>query len=563
MAVGPFPSDRAKGGWRRAAVFPLNLWNAGAMLVAALASMPLFAILWLAVDADRDFWPHLARTILPNLAQTTLILMVGVGIGVAVIGVATAWLVSLCRFPGRGFFEWALLLPFAMPAYLVAYTYVDFLEFAGPVQSWIREIAGWTRPHDYWFPDIRSLGGAVLVLSLTFYPYVYLSARTAFLQQSGAALEVARTLGHTPWAVFFRVALPLARPAVSIGVILALMETLGDFGAVNHFAVRTLTIGMYDVWLGMGNAGGSAQIAVALLGFVLLLIALERVARRGSRFHDTGLQIRAASPFTLGPLKAAAAIAACAAPLTFGFLLPAGILLRMALTRGVAAFDAAYAGYAFNSLVLAGLAAGLAVGVGVFLAYGARISAGRLQQALTRIAAIGYVIPGTVLALGVMIPFGRFDNALDAFMRESFGVSTGLVLSGTLGALLFAYVVRFLALSFGAIEAGLVRITPAMDMASRSLGQGKAGTLWRVHLPLLRGPLLTAALLVFVDCMKELPATLILRPFNFDTLSTHVYNFASLGRLEDSALAGLSIVAAGLLPVILLSRAMAGVRNEA
>ena len=562
MAADAFPARPEENRWLAPARLNFDAWNAGAMLVAALASLPLFAILWLALDADREFWPHLARTLLPDLAQTTLLLMLGVGIGVAVTGVSTAWLVSLCRFPGRRFFEWALLLPFAMPAYLVAYTYVDFLEFAGPVQSWIRGIAGWTRPQDYRFPEIRSLGGAILVLSLTFYPYVYLSARGAFLQQSGAALEVARTLGQSPWAVFFRVALPLARPAISIGVILALMETLGDFGAVTHFAVRTLTTGMYDVWLGMGNAGGSAQIAVALLGFVLLLIVLERMARSGGRFHETGLQIRAASPFTLRPLQATAAIVICAVPLLFGFILPAGILLRMALTRGLGSFDAAFAGYAFNSLALAGMAALLAVGVGVFLAYGARISAGRLQKALTRIASIGYVIPGTVLALGVMIPFGRFDNALDAFMRDNFGVSTGLLLSGTLAALLFAYVVRFLALSFGAIEAGLARITPAMDMASRSLGQGRAGTLWRVHLPLLRGPLLTAALLVFVDCMKELPATLILRPFNFDTLSTHVYNFASLGRLEDSALAGLSIVVAGLLPVILLSRAMAGVRNE-
>ncbi|MDO9458795.1 MAG: iron ABC transporter permease [Alphaproteobacteria bacterium] len=533
-------------------------WSAGALVVAALVAMPVFSIAILALNPERNIWPHLANTVLPHMLQTTFLLLLGVGIGTAVLGVGTAWLVSLCRFPGRRIFEWALLAPFAMPAYLTAYTYVDFLEFAGPVQTTLRSIMGWARPADYWFPEIRSLGGAILVLSMTLYPYVYLSARTAFLQQSTGALEVSRTLGQGPWAVFFRVALPMARPAIVVGVILALMEALGDFGTVDYFAVRTLTAGIYDVWLGMGNAGGAAQIALALLGFVLLLITLERMARRDRRFHSVGGATRAMPQFDLTPLKATAAIGACLTPLIGGFLIPAGVLLHMAIGRWAASLNSAFIGYAMNSLLLAAAASLLAVSIGLFLAYGARLGAGRGQKILTRIASVGYVIPGAVLALGVMIPFGAFDNALDAVLRAWFGISTGLLLSGTVIALLFAYVVRFLALSFGAMESGLARITPAMDMASRSLGQGRGGTLWRVHLPLLRGPILTAVLLVFVDCMKELPATIILRPFNFDTLATHVYTFASLGRLEDSALAGLSIVAAGILPVILLSRAISG-----
>lgn len=537
-----------------------DAWNGGALLVAALVALPLLVVLWLALYPERNDWPHLSATILPYLLRNTALLMLGVGLVVTVIGVGLAWLVSLCRFPGRTLFEWALLLPFAMPAYLTAYTYVDFLEYAGPVQSYLRNMFGWAAPADYWFPAIRSLGGAIMVLSLTLYPYVYLTARTTFLQQSVCILEVSRTLGKTPWQMFLQVALPLARPAIVIGVVLALMEAISDYGTVEYFAVRTLTTGIYDVWLGMGNAGGGAQIAVALLAFVLLLISLERMARRDRRFHDTTTRMRVLSRFALTPLQSAAAFLACAVPLALGFLLPAGILLGMALSRLSQSWDAAFISAAINSASLAAAASICAVTIGLFLAYGLRLRGGRIQQLLTRIASIGYAVPGAVLAVGIMIPFGAFDNWLDALMRASFGVSTGLLLSGTVTALVFAYVVRFLALSFGALEAGLARITPSMDMAARSLGQGPGGTLYRVHLPLLRGPLLGAALLVFVDSMKELPATLVLRPFDFETLSTHVYNLASLGRLEDSALAGLSIVIVGLLPVILLSRSVAGSR---
>lgn len=544
-------------------ILQVNPWRAGAIVLAAITIVPVISIVWLALNPTQNIWPLLSGAMLPHMLNMTVLLILGVGIGVAVLGVGTAWLISLCQFPGRGFFEWALLAPFAMPAYLTAYTYVDFFEYSGPAQIMLRGLTGWTRPGDYWFPEIRSIGGAILVLSLTLYPYVYLTARAAFLQQSTGALEAGRTLGHGPWAIFFRIALPMARPAIVVGVVLALMEALGDFGTVDYFAVRTLTAGVYDVWLGMGNAGGAAQIALALLGFVLLLITLERLARRDRRFHAASGVLMAMPQFPLSRAKAGAAVIACLLPLLFGFLIPAGVLAQMALSRLTFTINPDFLGYALNSLMLAASAAVIAAAAGLFLAYGVRLSPGRFQKILTRIASVGYVIPGAVLALGVMIPFGAFDNALDGMLRAQFGVSTGLLLSGTLFALLFAYVVRFLALSFGPLESGLARITPAMDMAARSLGQGPGGVLRRVHLPLLRGPILTAVLLVFVDCMKELPATLILRPFNFDTLSTHVYTYASLGRLEDSALAGLSIVAAGILPVIMLARAISSGRRLA
>lgn len=541
-------------GWRP------DLWSVGGLSIAMIVAVPVLAVAAIALGSSGDIWPHLSQTILPHLIRTTLLLMLGVGAGVLLLGVGTGWLVTMCRFPGRRIFEWALLAPLAMPAYITAYTYVDFLEFAGPVQTALRGLFGWRTPRDYWFPEIRSLGGAILVMASVLYPYVYLTARTAFLQQSVCVLEVSRTLGHGPWAVFRRVALPLARPAIVVGVILALMEAIGDFGTVDYFAVRTLTAGIYEVWLGMGSAAGAAQIALSLLGFVLLLIYVERLARRDRRFHDTTARVRALPQFTLSRPRAWLAFLACLLPLAVGFLIPGGILLKMALGRLAQSWDSAFLGYALNSLGLAMAAALISVGIGLFLAYGQRLHNTPLQRAVTRLASIGYAVPGAVLALGVLIPFGAFDNLIDGWMRAQFGLSTGLLLSGTVTALIFAYVVRFLALSFGSVESGLAQITPSMDMAARSLGNGPGAALFRVHVPLLRGPVLTAVLLVFVDCMKELPATLILRPFNFDTLATHVYTYASTGRLEDSALAALTIVLVALLPVILLSRAIASAR---
>ena len=529
-------------------------WTVGALLVAALIAVPLLAVFYLALAPSEDIWPHLVSTVLPLYVSTTFGLMLGVGLCTLAIGVGTAWLVTMTRFPASRLFEVALLLPLAMPAYIVAYVYADMLEYAGPVQGFLRQVFGWGSPRDYWFPEIRSLGGAITMMSLVLYPYVYLLSRAAFLEQSVCVLEVSRTLGENPWRSFFRVALPLARPAVVVGVSLVLMETLNDFGTVDYFAVPTFTAGIYDVWLNMNSTSGAAQLAVVMLVVVLMLISAERLARRGQRYHHTSTRYRALPSARLSGVRSLFAFLACLLPVAFGFALPGGVLLTYALETAPVTTGGNFLDYVVNSLTLSVGAAALAVAIGLFLAYGVRLGGGPLLRAATRFAGIGYAVPGAVLAIGVVIPFAGFDNAVDGLMRKTFGVSTGLVLSGTLFALLFAYVVRFLALSLGTIEAGLARITTGMDGAARTLGLGPGRTLAAVHLPMMKGSILTAAILVFVDGMKELPMTMLLRPFNFDTLATYVHQFASSELLEECALGALAIVAAGILPVIALSQ---------
>jgi iron(III) transport system permease protein len=468
--------------------------------------------------------------------------------------------VVMCRFPGRRIFEWALLIPLAMPAYITAYAYVDVLEYAGPVQESLRTLFGWGSARDYWFPEIRTLPGAALVMSFVFYPYVYMLARTAFLNQSICVLDVSRILGHGPWSMFFNVALPLARPAIVVGMTMVMMETLNDFGTVDYFAVRTLTAGIYDTWLSMGNLGGSAQIASVMLFFVLALIGLERAGRHRQRFHPTSSKFREIEGFELQGFAKLCAFGICFVTICLGFLIPAGILLNHAIVHFEDSWTNDFFVFAGNSLTLSFLAGACAVAVGLLMAYGQRLSGGPALMIASRLASIGYAIPGAVLGIGVLIPFATFDNRLDQFMRDTFDISTGLLLSGTMVALIFAYVVRFLAVSLGALETGLARVTPHMEMAARTLGMGPLQTLRQVHLPMMKGSLLTALILVFVDSMKELPATLLLRPFNFETLATHVYTSASLGLLEESALAALSIVTAGLIPVIMLNRTLSRAR---
>ncbi len=538
-----------------------RIWLLGGVVVAAIVSAPLLAIAWIALFPSENIWPHLATTILPRHSWNTLVLMAGNGLGVFLIGTGTAWLVATCEFPGRRTFEWALLLPLAVPAYIVAFVYTDIMEFAGPVQGLLRDLFGWQTKRDYWFPEIRSMGGAIFVMSFVLYPYVYLLARAAFLEQSASVLEASRTLGRSPWRTFLQVAMPLARPAIVVGIALALMETLADFGTVDYFAVNTLTVSVFNVWLGMGNAGGAAQIALVMLAFVVALVTLERIGRKGRRYHNTSSRQVKPRRYEIRSIARETATFACALPILLGFIIPAGVLTRHAIVFFDESWNAAFFGFARNSLLLATLAAVTAVAIAVFLAYGRRLT-GPTFGVLSRISLLGYAVPGAVLAIGVLVPFARFDNAVDALMRDWFGVSTGLLLSGTVFVLVFAYVVRFLAVGFGAVEASLGKIQPTMDMAARSLGAGTVRTLWRIHLPLIRGSLIAAATIVFVDSMKELPATLILRPFNFDTLATHVYQFASDELLEQSALSALTIVIAGIVPVILLSRAMRSAQEQ-
>ncbi len=533
--------------------FGASGWTIGALLIAGVVIVPLLAVVVLAAGPSEDIWGHLLTTVLPLYVRTTFALMLGVGLGTVFIGVGTAWLTTMCRFPGGKVFEWALLLPMAMPAYVIAYVYTDLLEYAGPVQGTMRALFGWNSPRDYWFPEIRSLGGAISMMTLVLYPYVYLLSRAAFLEQSVCVLEVSRTLGRGPWQSFLDVALPLARPAIVVGVSLVLMETLNDFGTVDYFAVPTFTAGIYDVWLNMGSSSGAAQLAVVMLTVVLVLIAMERLARRGQRYHHTTTRYRALPSYRLTGPRRALAFFACLFPVVFGFVAPGAVLLAYALGGPPVTAGGDFVDYALNSLTLSVAAALVAVAFGLFLAYGVRLGGGVALRWAVRVAGVGYAVPGAVLAVGVLIPLAAFDNTVDGFMRGTFGVSTGLLLSGTLFALVFAYVARFLALSLGAVEVGLGKITTGMDGAARTLGRGPGRTLWAVHLPMMKGSILTAAILVFVDGMKELPMTVLLRPFNFDTLATYVHQFASSELLEECAAGALAIVAAGILPVIALS----------
>jgi iron(III) transport system permease protein len=470
-------------------------------------------------------------------------------------GVATAWLVTMCRFPGRRLFEWTLILPLAMPAYIMAYAYTDFLQFAGPVQTWLRELTGW-RAREYWFPEIRSVGGAIVMLGLVLYPYVYLVVRTAFLEQSVGIIEVARSLGYGPWASFLRIALPLARPAIVAGTTLALMETLADFGTVSYFAVPTFTTGIYRAWLSMGDRVAAAQLSALLLGCVMLVLLVERLSRGRARFHNTGNRQRPVR-YRLRGAAAGTAALICCVPLVFGFLLPTSLLLRMALTGGDAQFGARFVTLTLNSFTVSCVTAIAAIVLALIMAYAMRQRPGPLELAANRLAGFGYAIPGAVIAIGILVPVARLDNAVDAWMRLNFNFSTGLLLTGSMAALVYAYLVRFLAVALQTVEAGLTRITPSMDEAARSLGVGAAGTLVKVHGPLMRGSLLTAALLVFVDVMKELPVTFVMRPFNFDTLAVQAYNLAVDERLTEASTSALAIVAVSLLPLIVLSRRIA------
>lgn len=526
-----------------------------AVLLAALLALPVLVVLANVFVPSGGTWSHLAATVLPDYITNSLALMLGVAYGVITIGVTAAWLTTMCRFPGRRFLEWALLLPMAVPAYVMAYAYTDFLQFAGPVQSLLRELTGW-RAGDYWFPDIRSLWGAIAMMSFVLYPYVYLLARAAFLEQSDSMLEVARVLGYSAWRTFLHVALPLARPAIAAGTALALMETLADFGTVAYFAVPTFTTGIYRAWFSLGDHVAAAQLSATLLGFVFVVLLIERFSRGRAGFHNTAHGRRLHYPYRLRGLKAAIAFIACALPLVAGFFLPFGIFLHMAITSGDAQFGPRYAELAFNTVSLAAITAGLAVVLALLVSYAARSTQSRLVRGANRIAGLGYAVPGAVIAVGVLIPVTRLDHALSEIIESMTGQSVGLLLTGGIAALVYAYLVRFFAVSLQTIEAGLTKITPSMDCAARSLGLGPGSTLVRVHAPLLWRSTLIAGLLVFVDVMKELPATFVMRPFNFDTLAVQAFNLASDERLTEASTAALTIVLVGLLPIVTLSRMM-------
>lgn len=528
-----------------------------AFVIAALIAMPVISVFSnVFVGGTSDTWSHLSDTVLPEFLRNTVILCLGVGLGVSSIGITTAWLTTMLEFPGRRFFQWALVLPLAVPAYVMAYVYTDFLQFVGPVQTRLRETFGW-HAGDYWFPDVRTVGGAVTMFMFVLYPYVYLLARTAFLERASGMLEAGRSLGLGPWACFFKVSLPLARPAVVAGSALALMETLADFGTVAYFGVQTFTTGIYRAWFSLGDRIAAAQLSAALLAFVVLVLVLEHASRGRARFSNTSRQQAEPVRARLSRPAGLFAAFACFMPLFLGFLLPAALLLEMAFSEGDAQFGPRFFDLARNSFVLASIAALLAVLLAVVLAYAARLSRSAVPRGLNRIVGLGYAVPGSVIAVGVLIPVTRLDHAIAAAWQEFFGANPGLVLTGGVAALVYAYLGRFLAVALHTVDSSLGKITPSMDDASRSLGFGTWATLRRVHVPILRGSLLTAGLLVFVDVMKELPATLVIRPFNFDTLATQAYTLASDERLAEASTAALTIVAVGLLPMVVISRQIA------
>ena len=514
-------------------------------------ALPVFSVLASFFAGAGDTWQHLAATALPRYVGNTLLLLLLVSAGVISMGVVAAWLVSSYRFPGRDLLEWALMLPLAMPAYVMAYVYTDWLQYSGAVQSALRTVSGW-QAREYWFPEIRSLWGAAAMLSLALYPYVYLIARTAFHDLSRSAVEAGRLAGLSAWGAFFRVAVPLARPAIVAGSALALMETLADFGTVSYFGVEVFTTGIFKAWLSLGDSVAAAQLSGCLLAFVVVVLALERASRGRAAYATAGR--KRTHPHPLRGAKALLALAACAAPVVFGFALPALLLAQLAWGERSAYLGARMLALIANSFSLAGLTALIAVVLALVMAYAARLSRNGMVHGVNRAAGFGYALPGAVIAVGVLVPLGRLDNALAAWLEQVLARPVGLLLTGTIAALVYAYLVRLLAVSLQTLEAGLAKITRSMEDAARSLGARPSGALVRVHVPLLAPSLATAALLVFLDVLKELPATFALRPFNFDTLAIEAYNLAKDERLAEAAAPALVIVAVGLMPVLYVTR---------
>ncbi len=531
----------------------MRLLASAALFVAGACALPMLAVLLAALIGGTDTIRHLLDTVLLGYTLTTLLLVALVACGTFVLGVGTAWLVTMTRFPGVSLLEIVLVLPLAFPAYVLAYAYTHVLDHPGIVQTMLRDVTGWG-PRDYWFPEIRSLGGAAMMLVLVLYPYVYLLARAAFLQQSATTFLAARALGSSAWNAFYKVSLPLARPAIAGGVLLAVMETVADFGTVAYFGVQTFATGIYTSWFSLSDRAGAAQLALCLLSFALLLAMLERAQRGRAKYHDPSRRAVSMPPLQLTGWRGIAAMAACGIPVLLGAVLPVAILLSMGIGSGQDLLGPRYMGFIRNSVTLAGVAAVLTVTAAICIGFFRRLRPGKLSGGAAYVARLGYAVPGGVIAVGLLVPFAAFDNALDAWMRASFGISTGLLVTGSIWLLVVAYLVRFLAAALGAYEGGQAMVHANMDSAARSLGETPVGTLRRVHLPILSPSLLTALLIVFVDVMKELPATLIMRPFNYDTLAVQAYRLASDERLDGAAVPSLVIVAVGLLPVVLICR---------
>ncbi|MDO5528158.1 MAG: iron ABC transporter permease [Paracoccus sp. (in: a-proteobacteria)] len=537
------------------------VWTLGAALIALLVMAPVLSVAWMALFPTENIWPHLMATTLPRYFGNTVLLAVGTGLLAAAMGTGAAWLVSMYDFAGRRWLEWLLLLPMAVPAYVGAYALADFLDYSGVVQTALRGVFGWETARDYWFPPIRSRGAAIIVLAAAYYPYVYLLVRAALHEQSGSAYEVARALGAGPWAMFRRVGLPLARPAIVAGSAIAMMETVADYGVVAYFNVQTLNTGIFTTWLERRNAGGAAQIACVILSLVVILSMLERFGRRRARYHQSARHSRPVMRQRLSGAPAAMAAAFCTFPFLLGFVLPVGVILHYALSYPQGWLGPGLMRAAINTVTTGSAAAVITVALALFMVYGVRMSGRRLPRLLLPVTMIGYAAPGAVLAVGILFPLAALDHRIADAVLAVTGTDPGLILTGSAFAIVLAYVVRFFAIAQGGADAGFQRVSPSLPMAARSLGRNAGGTLRAVYLPLMSSTVGSALLLVFVDASKELPATMLLRPFNYETLATRVHERASLEDLGNAAPAALLVVAVGLIAVALLARANLGLRS--
>lgn len=530
-------------------------WQGGLLLLGLILSLPVITVVGSLLDPQWSLWQHLYDTVLSDYVLNSLMLAFGVGLGSLILGTGLAWIIVQYQFVGRSIMRWLVLLPLAMPAYIIAYTYTGMLDFSGPLQSHIREYYGLDYG-EYWFPEIRSLGGAIAMMILVLYPYVYMLARTAFSEQSVSLAEASKSMGVSSKIHFLKVEFPLARPAILTGTALAMMEAFADYGTVQYFGVSTFTTGIFRTWFGLGNQVAAAQLAAMLCTFVLFLLLLEKYSRRRIEYYHQGQKHRGKQPKPVSGRKSVLLLVLCAIPPALGFILPISQLAKWSIQHFSSGFDSQFLSLVVNSFMLAAIAAGLIVLLALLFAYGKRLKQNRLMSAQVQIVSMGYALPGTVIAVGVLLPLSWADKSLNYLAETWFDVSTGLVFSGTLFALLFAYSVRFLSVALHNVDTGLARITPSMDQAARSLGSTPKQVLVKVHIPLLKTSVLSAMLLIFVDVLKELPATLILRPFNFNTLAVRSYELASDERLTEAALPALAIVIVGLLPVILLTKAL-------
>ena len=530
----------------------LNIWKITALVIAVILSIPVITVLTSLFFPNQEIWQHLFETLLHRYVLNSFTLMVGVGLITIIIGVSCAWLVTMCNFPGKHFFVFALLLPMAIPAYIIAYTYTGVFDVMGPFQTWLRHTFELSFG-EYWFPEIRSMGGAIFVMSMVLYPYVYLLTRAALIEQSVCVLEVSRTLGCGPVRMFFSVAMPLIRPAIIVGVSLVMMETLADYGTVQYFGVLTFTTGIFKTWFGLDNSLGAAQLSAILLGFIIVLICLEQYSRRHAKYFHSSTKYTPITPVQLTGIRAILSTLFCGLVFFLGFALPVYFLIKWSLLTHSEMIDGDFWQLIWNSLSLALITAVCALLLSLIIVYGKRKFPDNFMSSILRFLSLGYAVPGTIIAVGVLLPFAWFDNHVNKIMVSMFNIDTGLILSGTIIVLVFAYLVRFLAISLNTLDASMQKVKPSLDEAAMTMGAGSATVITKIHLPLIRGSVLTAFLLVFVDVLKELPATLILRPFNFNTLAVKTYELANEERLIDAASPALAIVLAGLIPVILLS----------